>query len=256
MRNALRSGGLSLGAWCGIPSSYATEVVCAAGYDWICIDTQHGMVDYPDVLGMLQASALAGVPALVRVPAASDVAAIMRALDSGAVGVIVPVVNSRLEAEQAVAACRYPPAGSRSWGPTRAVAGEPEFSARAANEHVVCAIQIETLEALENLDDILAVPGLDVAFAGPSDLALAMDLAPGPRPQPGDHAAALRLIVDRCREFGIRPGAYGGSADIAAEYIDLGFDFVAIANDAQLLREGARRSLADVRAREARVAVT
>ena len=89
--------------------------MCAAGYDWICIDTQHGMIDYPSVRGMLQASSIRGLPALVRVPSAGDSAAIMRALDAGAAGVLVPMVSTAQEARAAVSACRYPPAGPGVW---------------------------------------------------------------------------------------------------------------------------------------------
>ena len=111
MRGLVSEATLKLGAWCGIPSSYTVELMCAAGYDWICIDTQHGMIDYPSVRGMLQASSIRGLPALVRVPSAEDSAAIMRALDAGAAGVLVPMVSTAQEARAAVSACRYPPAG-------------------------------------------------------------------------------------------------------------------------------------------------
>jgi 4-hydroxy-2-oxoheptanedioate aldolase len=243
---------LMLGAWCGIPSSYSVELVCAAGYDWICIDTQHGMVDYPTVRGMLQASAIRGLPAIVRVPSPDDSAAIMRALDAGATGVLVPMINSGQDARAAVSACRYPPAGTRSWGPSRALPSGPGYSPEAANEHVICAIQIETLAALENLDDILSVDGIDIAFVGPADLALAMGLRPAAAPQPGRHAAAIDLVARRSRQAGIRPGIYGGSAQVATQYVNLGYDFVAVANDSQLLREAAQLAVDTVRASAAR----
>jgi 4-hydroxy-2-oxoheptanedioate aldolase len=222
---------LKLGAWCGIPSSYSVELMCAAGYDWICIDTQHGMVDYPSVRGMLQASSIRGLPALVRVPSAGDTAAIMRALDAGAAGVLVPMVSTAQEARAAVSACRYPPAGTRSWGPARALPSGPGYSPEAANKHVICAVQIETLEALENLGDILSVDGVDMAFVGPADLAL-----------------AIEMVARRAREAGVRAGVYGGSPEVAAQYARLGYDFVVAANDAQLLSQWARHTVDTVRA--------
>ena len=239
---------LKLGAWCGIPSSYSVELMCAAGYDWICIDTQHGMVDYPSVRGMLQASSIRGLPALVRVPSAGDTAAIMRALDAGAAGVLVPMVSTAQEARAAVSACRYPPAGTRSWGPARALPSGPGYSPEAANKHVICAVQIETLEALENLGDILSVDGVDMAFVGPADLALAMGLRPAAAPQRGEHAAAIEMVARRAREAGVRAGVYGGSPEVAAQYARLGYDFVVAANDAQLLSQWARHTVDTVRA--------
>jgi 4-hydroxy-2-oxoheptanedioate aldolase len=238
-----------LGAWCGVASSYSAELICSAGVDWICIDTQHGMVNYPDVLGMLQASALQNVPAIVRVPAANDAASMMRALDAGAAGVLVPLVNTKADAELAASACRYPPHGSRSWGPARALPVGPGYSAAAANGHVLCAVQIETKEALENLEAILSVDGVDMAFVGPTDLALSMGLAPEPGPQAGEHLEAIAVIARACHELGVRPGIYAGSADVATEYIELGYDFVAVANDAILLREGARSAVNLTRSR-------
>jgi 4-hydroxy-2-oxoheptanedioate aldolase len=248
VRGLVSEATLKLGAWCGIPSSYTVELMCAAGYDWICIDTQHGMIDYPSVRGMLQASSIRGLPALVRVPSAEDTAAIMRALDAGAAGVLVPMVSTAQEARAAVSACRYPPAGTRSWGPARALPSGPGFSPEAANQHVICAVQIETLEALENLGDILAVDGVDVAFVGPADLALAMGLRPAAAPQRGEHAAAIEMVARRARQAGVRAGVYGGSPEIVAQYVRLGYDFVAAANDAQLLSQWARHTVDTVRA--------
>ena len=248
MHGLVSEATLKLGAWCGIPSSYTVELMCAAGYDWICIDTQHGMVDYPSVRGMLQASSIRGLPALVRVPSAGDTAAIMRALDAGAAGVLVPMVSTAQEARAAVSACRYPPAGTRSWGPARALPSGPGYSPEAANKHVICAVQIETLEALENLGDILGVDGVDMAFVGPADLALAMGLRPAAAPQRGEHAAAIEMVARRAREAGVRAGVYGGSPEVAAQYARLGYDFVVAANDAQLLSQWARHTVDTVRA--------
>jgi 4-hydroxy-2-oxoheptanedioate aldolase len=197
---------------------------------------------------MLQASSIRGLPALVRVPSAGDTAAIMRALDAGAAGVLVPMVSTAQEARAAVSACRYPPAGTRSWGPARALPSGPGYSPEAANKHVICAVQIETLEALENLGDILSVDGVDMAFVGPADLALAMGLRPAAAPQRGEHAAAIEMVARRAREAGVRAGVYGGSPEVAAQYARLGYDFVVAANDAQLLSQWARHTVDTVRA--------
>src|SRR5439155_16169946 len=119
LREVLTSGRPAVGGWCVIPGAFTAEVVARSGVEWICIDAQHGLVGYGEMLSMLQAVTATGVPALVRVPW-NDPGWIMKALDAGAAGVIVPMVNTPEEAEAAAGACRYPPDGYRSWGPTRA----------------------------------------------------------------------------------------------------------------------------------------
>src|ERR1700730_1136475 len=156
-----------------MPGSFTAEVMAHAGFDWMCIDLQHGLIGYQEMLAMLQAVAVANVPALVRVPW-NDPAWIMKALDAGAAGVIVPLVNSADEAAAAGGACRYPPDGYRSWGPTRAALGSPNFSPELANSSVVCAVMVESVPALERLDEIVSVPGVDAVFIGPRASAISL----------------------------------------------------------------------------------
>ena len=133
----------SFGAWCVIPGGFTAQLLAHAGFDWLCIDMQHGLIGYTEMRAMVQAVRFTGVPVLVRVSANTG-GEIMRALDVGADGVIVPMVNSAAEAKAAVAACRYPPLGIRSWGPTGASIGRETFTTEAANRDVVCLVMIET----------------------------------------------------------------------------------------------------------------
>jgi 4-hydroxy-2-oxoheptanedioate aldolase len=217
-----------------------------AGFDWICIDLQHGMVEMADLMPMLQAVASTQTRALVRV-SWNDPAQIMKALDAGAAGVVVPLVNSRADAELAVSATRYPPLGIRSWGPARAQLSVPGYTAEGANEDAMCVVLLETLEAVDALDEILTVPGVDVALVGPSDLAVAMGLAPQLGPIAGRHEATIAAIAKACVKHAVLPGIYGGSAASTIAYRAMGYRFLAATTDVLLLRRGAQTLLEELR---------
>src|SRR5262245_55362326 len=188
----------SYGAWCVIPTGFTAQLLAHAGFDWLCVDMQHGPVGYTELRAMVQAVRFTGVQTVVRVSANSP-SEIMRSLDVGADGVIVPMVNSAAEAAAAVAACRYPPLGNRSWGPSGAAVGR-EFTAAGANDEVACLVMVETREGLTNVEEIAAVPGLDGIYVGPNDLALAH----GMPTIPVDHGAVLTeglaRVADACRD--------------------------------------------------------
>jgi 4-hydroxy-2-oxoheptanedioate aldolase len=239
----------ALGMWCSIPSSYTAEIVARSGVDWVCLDTQHGFLAVADVLALIQATSLAGVPCLVRVDSL-DSGAIGRALDAGAVGVVVPMVNDADDAARAVDACMYAPRGSRSWGPARLALSEPDYEARRTNDRILCIPMIET--AVSNLDTILAVPGVRSILVGTSDLAV--DLGERPRPGiiAGRHAEAMQQILEACHRHEVVAGTNCGSREAAAAYADMGYELLAIGNDAGLLRIAANRIVTDVRADIAR----
>lgn len=242
----LAGDGITYGGWCGIPSSFSTELMGYAGFDWLCIDLQHGLVEMEHVLPMLQAASVTRTPCMVRV-AANDPAQIMKVLDTGAAGVIVPMVNSAADAARAVSACRYPPAGIRSWGPNRAQLAVGDYTAERANAETVCAVMIETVEALDVLDEILSVPGIDVAFVGPSDLATTMALAPRIGPITGRHSDAVAAVAASCREHRILPGIYCGNAAATLAYREMGYRFLAASSDVLLLRHGTQALLDQLR---------
>jgi 4-hydroxy-2-oxoheptanedioate aldolase len=242
----LNTDGVTYGGWCGINSSFSAELMARAGFDWMCVDLQHGMIEMADLVPMLQAIAITRTPALVRV-SWNDPPQIMKALDAGAAGVIVPMVNSRADAEQAVRATRYPPLGIRSWGPARAQLSVPVYTAASANDESLCVVLLETLEAVEALDDILAVPGVDVALVGPSDLAVAMGLPPQLGPIAGRHESTIAAIAAACARHGVMPGVYGGSAASTIAYRDMGYRFLVATTDILLLRRGAQALFDELR---------
>jgi 4-hydroxy-2-oxoheptanedioate aldolase len=244
LREILTGNKPALGGWCVIPGSFTAEIVARSGFDWICIDAQHGLIDYQEMLGMLQAVAVVGVPALVRVPW-NDPAWIMKALDAGAAGVIVPMVNSPSEAASAVAACRYPPDGYRSWGPTRASLGVDDYSPELANHSVICAVMVETVPALEQLGEIVSVPGVDAVFIGPSDFALSMGFAP--RSAEPDHRRRLEAVPAVCRDHGVVAGIACGSADLLMQWRHAGYTMLAVPSDMVMLRRAAAEMLERLR---------
>jgi 4-hydroxy-2-oxoheptanedioate aldolase len=236
---------VAVGGWCLVPGAFTAEVMARSGFDWLCIDAQHGLIGYQEMLAMLQAIGNTGVPAVVRVPW-NEPGWIMKALDAGAAGVIVPMVNSPEEARAAVGACRYAPEGFRSWGPTRASLGVPNFSPELANRTVLCAVMVETAAALDRLDEILAVPGIDAVFMGPSDFAISMGLAP--RGDDPEHRRRLEQVPAVCERHGVVAGIACGSADLLVRWRDAGYTMLACPADLILLRQGAVAMLEAVRA--------
>lgn len=226
----------AVGAWCVMPGSVSAEVMARAGFDWVCIDLQHGLIGYQEMVAMLQGVAVAGVPALVRVPW-NDPSWIMKALDAGAAGVIVPLVNSPAEAAAAAAACRYPPDGYRSWGPVRASLGVADFTPELANRAVVCAVMVETVPALEQLDEIVSVAGVDAVFIGPSDFALSMGLPP--RSDEPEHRRRLETVPAICHQHGVIAGIACGNAELMARWREAGYTMLAAPSDMVLLRKAA-----------------
>src|SRR2546423_2659269 len=164
LRELWDGGGVTVGGWCVIPSAFSAELMGRCGFDWVCVDTRHGLVGYDQLAVMLQALSITGTPAFVRVPWNSP-GDIMKALDAGAQGVIVPMVNSAEEARAAVGACRYPPDGYRSWGPIRAALGVDGYTPATANRRVVVAGVIETVAGVAPPHQIVPVPRAGAAFA-------------------------------------------------------------------------------------------
>jgi 4-hydroxy-2-oxoheptanedioate aldolase len=217
-----------------------------AGYDWVCIDTQHGVIGYDQMLPMLQALSATRTPAFVRVPwnQPSD---IMKALDAGAQGVIVPMVNSEEEARRAVGACRYPPLGYRSWGPTRAALQVDGFGPESANRAVVCMVMIETVEGMAAVDEILAVPGVDGVYVGSNDLAVTHGMKPDATASNPEHRRLIEAILDACKRRGLIAGIHCAGPDTAMRWREVGFRMLNVDNDSLFLRAGAARVLEQMR---------
>jgi 4-hydroxy-2-oxoheptanedioate aldolase len=236
IRLARAEGRPSFGAWSVLPGSLPAEQMGRAGFDWVIIDTQHGGIGPGDLVPMIQALELNGTTPVVRVPW-TDPPTIMRVLDFGARGVIVPMVNTAADAQAAASAVRYPPEGIRSFGPTRAAYASPTH----ANEDVVLLVMIETSQALENVDEIAATPGVDGLFIGPVDLGLSMGL---PLDWTGSSPAILDA-VDRVVAAGARTGRFTGmvssTADHARELLRRGVSFITLGADVGYLMAGIAR---------------
>lgn len=232
-------GRTTYGGWCTMPGSVNAEIVGRAGFDWVCIDTQHGLIGYDATVPMLQSLTAAGCPSFVRV-AWNEPSAIMKALDAGADGVIVPMVNTVVEAQAAVGACRYAPHGHRSWGPIRPRMLNQAFSVESSLE-AVCAVMCETVEGMANLGEILQVPGIDAVFVGPNDLAVSMGIRGSSYAgENAEHRAAIERILAACRARNIIAGIMCGTPETALQWSRAGFRMLAIESDANLLAKAAR----------------
>ena len=227
-------GGTVLNGWVHIPSPFSAEVLAHSGLDSLTVDMQHGPVDYADLVTMLQAISTTDTVPVVRAPW-HDPGLVMRALDAGAYGVICPMVDTPGQAESFVGACRYPPAGYRSYGPFRAAIYGGEDYTEHANRTVVTIAMIETREALENLDGILAVDGLDGVFVGPSDLGQSLGYGPGADRDEPEVVEAIDTVVSTARERGLAAGIFTGTPEHASRMIGKGFNFVNVSTDVQLL---------------------
>jgi 4-hydroxy-2-oxoheptanedioate aldolase len=233
--------------WLSVSHGFTAEIMARQGFDALCIDMQHGLTDFSNVWPMMQAISQTDTVPVVRVPW-NDPATIMRALDMGAYGIIVPLINTAEDAAKAVAACRYPPVGMRSAGPVRAVhyAGS-DYLAQANNEIVLMAM-IETKEGLDNLDAICATPGLDCVYIGPADLSYALGLPPrGDNPDP-THLATCDRIRDVGHKHGIKVAMHCASAAFAAGAVKRGFDLIMLTSDLNSMIAGARKQLDDLKA--------
>jgi 4-hydroxy-2-oxoheptanedioate aldolase len=238
IRAKITAGKPLFNAWLSLGSAFAVELAAEAGADLVTIDQQHGIGGHAELLSALMAAGAAGVPALVRVPV-NDSGLIGRALDAGAHGIICPMINNADNAWALVDSVKFPPLGSRSLGPYRARLALPDYI-RAANDWTVACGQIETKTALDNLDKILATPGLDMICAGPNDLALTLSGGAHNDIRAPEVIAALDLLLAKCKENSVLATIFANDADYAKAMIAKGWQIVAVANDTRWLSEGAK----------------
>jgi len=234
---ALRNRKQQVGLWCSLPGAYAAEAVAGSGFDWLLFDTEHSPGDPLTVLAQLQAVAPYEVSAVVR-PASNDPVLIKRFLDVGAQTLLIPYVQNVEEARSAVMAMHYPPKGIRGVsGLTRATRfGRVEGYARRAAEELCLLVQLETRVAMESLEDIAAVDGVDGVFIGPADLAASL----GHAGEPGhpEVVAAVEDAIHRVRACGKPVGVLTTDATFARRCIELGTTFTAVAIDVGILARG------------------
>lgn len=240
----------TLNAWASIPSAFSAEILAEQGYDSVTIDMQHGLIDYAASVAMLQALRASNVVPIVRVPWL-DPADIMKALDAGAYGIICPMVNTREQAEQFVSYMRYPPRGNRSFGPVRAVYSAGANYPSEANDEVICLAMIETAEAMQNLEEIAATPGLDGVYIGPADLTLGVAngrLAPGMDREEPEMIEAILKIQAAAKAAGIRSCLHCGTPEYAKRGADWGFNMLTLLNDVRMLAAAAEQHVSKARA--------
>ncbi len=238
---------MTLGGWLAIPSPVSAEAVARAGFDYVCIDSQHGGVESSDALPMIQAILLGGASPIVRVPW-NEPGIIGKMLDAGAHGVIVPMVNSVAEAEAVVRACRYSPDGARSFGPGLVAPRVDGSYVEWAKDNVAVIPMIETTQAIAALDDILAVDGIDAIYVGPADLSLTLGLPPGNNDDEASFADALTTIVSACQRAGVVAGIHS-SGSLTPRRLAAGFRMVTVTTDTVAMRLGLTAEL--VRAKSA-----
>lgn len=235
-----------MNGWIAIPSVLSAEVMARAGWDSITIDMQHGTADYSDLLAMLPVINQTDTAALVRVPwnRPED---IMRALDAGALGIIAPMIDSAADTKALVDACLYAPEGARSFGPIRARLAYGDSYAAEANANILPIAMIETRAALDQLDDILQVPGLGGIYIGPADLSLVHGLPPGFDREEPEMLEIIEHILGRAKVFGVPACIHCGSPAYAKRMQKLGFSLVTIGSDARFLEAGANAALGKLR---------
>ncbi len=241
VKRALKNGQPTVGTWLSLGSITAARFMARAGFAWLTVDIEHSLVDWETATHMFASIADAGCTALARVPANRH-DHIKRVLDNGAHGIVVPMVCSRQEAEQAVAAVLYPPAGNRSVGGSvhalNFATDAADYYAHA-NDELLIVLQCEHIKAVEDADKIFSVPGIDAIFVGPNDLAASMRGSDGKGPSAEATAQAMKHILATCQKYKVAPGLHCGSADEANARIAEGWQFLAVASELRMMLNGA-----------------
>jgi 4-hydroxy-2-oxoheptanedioate aldolase len=235
----LRAGETVYTGWCSLASPIIVEIAAREGFAAVTLDGQHGLWTPDEVrLGIAAIRQGGGAP-IVRI-ALEDFGSASRALDWSAEGIVAPMINSVADAKRFVGACKFPPVGERSWGPHRAMmlAGVSDMKAylREANDNVVTIAMIETQEAMDNLDAIAAVPGIDVLFVGPSDLSITLTKGAELDPHSKIVETANDKVLAACKKAGKIAGLYCATAERAVEVSKRGFRFCAVGNDLGFIR--------------------
>ena len=246
LRTLWAAGKPVINGWLHSPSTWSAEVMAHAGWDSLVVDMQHGMMGMETAIQMLQAiSTTATVPmARVNWNTPGD---IMRLLDAGAYGVICPMIETRAECEAFVGACRFPPLGYRSLGPTRARIYAGADYAEHANDTIIALAMIETQAGFDNRDEIMSVPGLDGVFVGIGDLRLSMTGKAGLVSDDATVDAALDAILESARRHGIKAGLFSADTEHALDMLGRGYDLVTVMNDTSLMASAAERVIGRLR---------
>jgi 4-hydroxy-2-oxoheptanedioate aldolase len=245
VKQKLARGEPAIGTWLSLCSPIAAEYMAHMGWDWLVVDTEHSPVGFETTVHCFQAICTTPTIPMARV-AWNDPMLMKRLLDAGALGLVVPMVNSREEAQRAVAAMKYPPAGIRSLGGGRCmVYGDDYFS--WANDQIACIVQIEHIEAVRRAEEILSVPGVDACFIGPNDLAGSMGLKPDMTVSDPRHEEAVQAVLRAAKKVGKPAGIHVPDVHHLNRRLEQGFRFLALASDAAFMRQAAREALSQIR---------
>jgi 4-hydroxy-2-oxoheptanedioate aldolase len=240
VKRALRAGQPSVGTWLSLGSITATRFLARSGFAWLTVDMEHSLVGWETATHLFATIADAGCVALARVPSNRH-ENVKRVLDNGGMGIVVPMVNSRAEAEEAVAATRYPPRGNRSVGGS---VHALNFGTTAtdyyahADEEILVVLQCEHIKAVEDADAIFSVPGIDAIFVGPNDLAASMRSKDGGPPSGEATSAAMKHVLATCKKHGVAPGLHCTTPEEARLRIEEGWQFIAIGSELRLMLNG------------------
>ena len=240
LKKIFSEGKAVINGWLQIPNSFSAEVMAHQNWDSLTIDMQHGVVDYPNALQMLQTISSTEVVPMARVNW-NEPGQIMKILDAGSYGIICPMVSNRKQAENFVKACLYPPNGHRSFGPIRGLLYGGADYGKYANEEILKFAMIETKEALDNLDPIMSTPGLNGIYIGPADLSLAIGEEPGfDKPENDKVYNVIMKILEHAKKNKIVAGIHNMKADYAEKMIKKGFQLVTIGSDQRFMSSGAK----------------
>ena len=247
LKEIFKSGKSAVNGWLQIPNSFTAELMANQNWDSLTLDMQHGVIDYPNAVGMLQAISTTQVVPMARVNW-NEPGQIMKILDAGAYGIICPMVSNKKEAENFVKACMYPPNGYRSYGPIRGlVYGGPDYADEANNEILKFAM-IETKESLENLDEIMKTPSLDGIYIGPADLSLAIGQKPSfDKPESDPVYDVIMRILEHAKKNKIIAGIQNGQPEYAEKMIKKGFQLVTIGSDQRYMTAASKSALSKLK---------
>ena len=245
MSNIWQKDKVLLNGWLSIANSFSAEIMAKQGWDCVCIDAQHGMLDFSDAFGMLQAIKTTDAIPLVRIPWLRP-EQISKYLDAGCMGLICPMINSVDDVKNFVKWSSYPKQGERSFGPSRVIFENPNYF-HEANEAITRLAMIETQQAVENLEQICCVEGLDGLYIGPADLSCAFGYAPALDREEDEMIGLIKTIIATAHKHNKKVGIHTASAAYAKKAIAWGVDMVTISNDVRLLASAAQDILSEMR---------
>jgi 4-hydroxy-2-oxoheptanedioate aldolase len=248
VKRALKAGQPSVGTWLSLGSITAARFMARAGFAWLTVDIEHSLVDWETATHIFASVADADCVPLARVPSNRH-DHIKRVLDNGAHGIVVPMVNSRAEAEAAVSAVLYPPHGTRSVGGSVHAMNFKTTAAdyfAHANEEILVVLQCEHIQAVEDADKIFSVPGIDAIFVGPNDLAASMRGKDGRGPSGEATAQAMKHVLATCKKYNVAPGVHCFSGEEVKARAEEGWQFLAINSELKMMLDGASMVLQKV----------